>query len=120
LTVFIFSKQGGEKMIICECGEIVCGNDLFKDYIKTSVNPSTPTIGHKKCGCIFNFIEYAKPKKFSSKKEIKSIAMRFAEHNKLDQRSFEKFFIEVDRLKSGGKLSDYQILINAYRKVINE
>jgi hypothetical protein len=33
-------------MIIGECGEIIEG-DTFKDYIKTSANPSTPTIGHK-------------------------------------------------------------------------
>jgi hypothetical protein len=107
-------------MIICECGEIICGSSLFRDYIKTSVNPSTPTIGHKKCGCILNFIDGVKTKKYSSKKEIKTIAMRFAEQNKLDQETFEKFFIEVDRLKSSGKLSDFQILITAYRKVINE
>jgi len=119
LTVFIF-KKGSEKMIICDCGEIIYGNGLFRDYIKTSVNPSTPTIGHKKCGCILNFIDDVNPKKYSSKKEIKTIAMRFAEQNKLDQESFEKFFIEVDRLKSGGKLSDYQILITAYKKVIDE
>ena len=43
-------------MILCECGEIIEG-DTFKDYLKTSVSPSTPTVGHKKCGYIFNFID---------------------------------------------------------------
>ena len=45
--------KGGILIIICECGEIV-DDDAFKDYIKTSANPSTSTIGHKKCGHIFN------------------------------------------------------------------
>jgi hypothetical protein len=40
-----------DKNVICECGEIIEG-DTFKDYIITSANPSTPTIGHKKCGHI--------------------------------------------------------------------
>uniref|UniRef100_Q469W5 Uncharacterized protein n=1 Tax=Methanosarcina barkeri (strain Fusaro / DSM 804) TaxID=269797 RepID=Q469W5_METBF len=29
----------------------------FKDYIKTSRNPSTRMIGHKNCGLIFNFVD---------------------------------------------------------------
>lgn len=70
-------------MIICDCGEIVDG-ETFKDYIKTSANPSTPTIGHQKCGHIFNFIDGKMPRRNSSKVEPKSIAMRFAEISKID------------------------------------
>ncbi|MCK5217272.1 MAG: hypothetical protein KAJ93_05765 [Methanosarcinales archaeon] len=47
-------------MIICECGELIDGN-AFKEYIQTSANPSTPTIGHTRCGLIFNFVDDKKP-----------------------------------------------------------
>jgi hypothetical protein len=103
-------------MIICECGEIIHG-DIFKDYIKTSASPSTPTIGHEKCGHIFNFIDRSVLKKYSSRKELKSLAVNFAEKNKLDNRSSERFLIEVDRLKSNGNLSDSVILIAAFHRV---
>ena len=43
-------------MILCECGELIKKN-TFKEYIQTSVNPSTATIGHNTCGMIFNFID---------------------------------------------------------------
>jgi hypothetical protein len=56
-------------MIICECGEVIEGC-TFRDYLKTSVSPSTPTIGHKKCGHIFNFIDGNTPKKYSSRNEL--------------------------------------------------
>lgn len=101
-------------MILCECGEFVEG-DTFKDYIKTSFNPSTPTIGHAKCGIIFDFIDGEIPKKYSSKKELKRLAMRFAEKNKMDQESSGRFLLEVDRLKSQGKMSDVEILMAASR-----
>ncbi len=103
-------------MVICECGEIIryC---TFKDYIRTSANPSTPTIGHKKCGHVFNFIDDKMPKKYSSRKELKSFAMRFAEKNNLDGENIERFLIEVDRLKSAGNLSDQDILIRAIHKL---
>jgi len=52
--------QGGN-MIICECGELIDGN-TFKEYIQTSANPSTPTIGHIRCGLIFNFVDDKKPR----------------------------------------------------------
>jgi len=100
-------------MILCECGEFIKGN-TFKDYIKTSANPSTPTIGHCKCGLIFDFFDYEKPKKYSSKKELKSLAIRFAEQRKLELDIIEKFMLEVDRLKSSGRLSDYDILMTAF------
>lgn len=105
-------------MILCECGEIVNGA-TFKDYIKTSANPSTSTIGHQKCGLIFDFYDDKVPKKYSSRKELKSLAVRFAEKNDLDQNYLGKFLVEVDRLKSAGKLSDRDILLTAYQRLEN-
>ncbi len=107
------------KMIICECGEIIEGN-TFRDYIRTSLNPSTPTIGHEKCGRVFNFIDEKMPKIYSSRKELKTLAMRFAEKNNLNCRDIERFLIEVDRLKSSGNLPDAEILITAFRKLANK
>jgi hypothetical protein len=107
-------------MIICECGEIITESCTFRDYIKTYVNPSTQTIGHKKCGCIFNFIDDKMSKKHSSKKDLKGLAMRFGEKNNLDGGSIERFLIEVDRLKSGSDLSDVDILIRAFDKLYNQ
>jgi hypothetical protein len=107
-------------MIICECGEIITERCIFRDYIKTSANPSTPTIGHKKCGCIFNFIDDKMSKKNLSKKDLKGLAMRLAEKNNLDSGSVERFLIEVDRLKSGGNLSDRDILIKALNKLYDQ
>lgn len=104
-------------IILCDCGEIV-DSDTFKDYIKTSANPSTPTIGHIKCGHIFNFIDGKMPKKYSSKKDLKSIALRFSEKNKMDCESIGRFLLEIDRLKSSGNLSDGQILATAYRNAV--
>ncbi|HYN44618.1 MAG TPA: hypothetical protein VER35_01335 [Candidatus Limnocylindrales bacterium] len=104
-------------MIICECGEIIKG-DTFRDYIRTSAGPSTSTIGHHKCGNIFNFIDDKMPKKYSSKSELKSIAMRFAEKNNMGSEAIGRFLLEVDRLKSCGTLSDSEILIKAFRKVV--
>ena len=103
-------------MILCECGEFIDG-DTFKDYIKTSVNPSTATIGHKKCGLVFDFFDGNMPKTFSSRKELKSLAMKFADKKNLDENAVGKFLIEVDRLKSLGKLSDCDILLMAYSRL---
>lgn len=105
-------------MILCECGELIKGNNCtFKDYIPTLANPSTPTTGHKKCGCIFNFIDEKRFSKYSSKTELKSLAMKFAEKNNLDTELVGRFLLDVDRLKSSGKSSDNSILITAYLKV---
>lgn len=98
--------------ILCECGKFIKGS-TFRDYIKTSSNPSTPTIGHDECGYIFNFIDGNIPKKYSSKKELKKIAMNFAKINKLDDITIGEFLLEIDRLKSSEKMSDAQILIKA-------
>ena len=103
-------------MILCECGEIV-KDGTFKDYIKTSANPSTCTIGHQKCGMIFDFFDNNRPKKYSSKNELKCLAVCFAEKNDLEQKNIGKFLLEVDRLKSLGKLSDRNILLGAYKKM---
>lgn len=104
-------------MILCECGEIIdCGT--FRDYIKTSANPSTPTIGHEKCGHIFNFIDVSRPMRYSSKTELKSIAMKFALKHEMSTRSIESLMIEVDRLKSSKNISDVEILVTAFRNVV--
>lgn len=103
-------------MMLCECGEIIEGC-TFKDFIKTSANPSTSTIGHKKCGHIFNFIDDKMLKKYSSRIELKSLAMRFANKKNMDEESSERYLIEVDRLKSQGNLSDCEILIKAFQKL---
>jgi hypothetical protein len=102
-------------MILCECGEIIDGC-TFRDFIKTSANPSTPTIGHQKCGHIFNFIDGKMPKQYSSKIELKSIAMKFAKKNKMSNDDILSLLIEVDRLKSSGRLSDGEILVIVFRK----
>ena len=104
-------------MIICECGEIIV-NCTFRDYIKTSASPSTPTIGHRKCGHIFNFIDGKRPKKYSSKTELKNLAMKFAVKNNLESEAVGKFLLEVDRLKSKGSLSDGDILVKAFQNIV--
>ena len=104
------------KTIICECGEVI-DSCIFRDYIKTSKNPSTSTIGHEKCGLIFNFIDDKMPKKYSSRKELKFLAMKFAEKNKLDGEVAQKFLLEVDRLKSSPNLTDRDILAGAFQNV---
>lgn len=103
-------------MILCECGEVIKGG-TFKDYIKTSANPSTSTIGHQKCGIIFDFFDNKMPKKYSSRTELKCLAMRFAEKNTIDQNTIGQFLLEVDRLKSSGNLSDCDILLSAYQRL---
>jgi len=104
-------------MLICECGEIIDGG-TFRDYIKTSASPSTPTIGHRKCGHIFNFIDQQMSKKYSSKIELKSIAMRFALKNNIKSDAIEKFLVQVDKLKSSGNLSDSQIIFKAFENIV--
>jgi len=104
-------------MIICECGEII-ESGTFRDYIKTSASPSTPTIGHRKCGHIFNFIDGKRPKKYSSRTELKNLAMRFAGKNNLESEAVGRFLLEVDRLKSNGSLSDCDILIKAFNNIV--
>ena len=99
-------------MILCECGKFIEGR-TFKCYIKTSLNPSTPTIGHRDCGLIFDFIDGKLPRRYSSKIELKSLAMHFAEINELDNQNTERLLIEVDRLKSRGRFSDMEILSKA-------
>lgn len=106
-------------MILCECGEIVDG-DTFRDYIKTSFNPSTPTIGHRNCGNIFNFIDEKMPKRYSSKRELKRIALNFAKRNRLDDDAIGRLMLEVDRLKTSGNLSDVQIMVSAFRSIAVE
>lgn len=106
-------------MILCECGAFIEG-DTFKDYIKTSSNPSTPTIGHAKCGLIFDFIDGEMPKRYSSKKELKTLAMKFAEKNKLNPEETGLFLLEVDRMKSLGTMCDIDVLVSALRKITDK
>jgi len=106
-------------MILCECGEIIDGC-TFRDYIKTSANPSTPTIGHEKCGRIFNFIDDSMPKRYSSKTELKSIAMKYALKHKMSTQSIDSLLIEVDRLKSSKNLSDGEIIVTAFRNAVEK
>jgi hypothetical protein len=102
------------QMILCECGEFIDGG-TFRDYIETTSNPSTPTIGHRKCGLIFNFIDDDIPKRYSSKEELKSIALKFIEKNKMDDEDVGRFLLEVDRLKCKGIYSDNEILARSIR-----
>jgi hypothetical protein len=116
------SCKGDDPMFICECGKLVkegIQEDTFKVYINTSRSPSTRTIGHRNCGLIFNFVDGSQPKKYSSKKELKTLAAKFAESNKIYPGKTDRFLLEVDRLKSCGKLSDDQILVYAYQNVLN-
>jgi hypothetical protein len=100
-------------MILCECGKFI-ESCTFKCYINTSSNPSTPTIGHRSCGLVFDFIDGMLPRRYSSKIKLKSIALDFAEIYELNYQEIERFLIEVDRLKSKGKLSDIEILLKAF------
>jgi len=103
-------------MILCECGEFI-EDHTFDDYTKSSASPSTRTIGHENCGLIFNFIDDKISKRYSSRKELKSLSMVFAEKNDLNQELIGRFLLEVDRLKSSGNLPDYKIILDAYEKV---
>jgi hypothetical protein len=114
---FYLLMVGSFRMILCECGEFVDGC-TFKDFIETSANPSTPTIGHRNCGLIFNFIDGSMPKKFSSRAQLKSLAMKLAEKYDLDNDALGRLLLAVDRLKTSGKLSDGEILITALKEVL--
>ncbi|MGZ7132703.1 MAG: hypothetical protein ACXVH6_04940 [Halobacteriota archaeon] len=103
-------------MLLCECGKFV-DKDIFKAYIKTSKNPSTVTIGHEECGFMFDFIDGGMPKRYSSKRELKTIAMHFAGAQALSAEDTERFLLELERLKSEGRYTDGEILARAYRKV---
>lgn len=92
--------------------------DTFIDYIKTSANPSTRTIGHRECGNIFDFIDCKNPKKYSSRKELKVLAVKCANKKELLMENLGNFLLEVDRLKSCGQLSDAEILVGAYKKIL--
>jgi hypothetical protein len=105
-----------KKAILCECGEFVQGH-TFKDYIHTSIGPSTPTFGHSSCGLIFNLVDGNLPKSFSTRIQLKGIAMRFAEMNKMEEESVGLFLLEVDRLNSQGNICDIDILISAHKAI---
>jgi len=106
-----------KKSVLCECGDFIEGS-TFKAYIETSIGPSTPTVGHTKCGLIFDFVDGHMPKTYSSKKQLKILAQKFAVKNDMDSEMSGKYLLEVDRLKSHGNMSDIDILISAYRKLM--
>ena len=105
-----------KRTILCECGDFVQGH-TFKDYIPTSIGPSTPTFGHSVCGLIFDLVDGELPKRFSTRIQLKGIAMRFAEMNKMENEIVGLFLLEVDRLKSRGNVSDIDILITAHKTI---
>jgi hypothetical protein len=105
-----------KRTILCECGEFVQGH-TFKDYIPTTIGPSTSTFGHSGCGLIFNLVDGNLPKSFSTRIQLKGIAMRFAEMNKMEDESVGLFLLEVDRLKSQGNICDIDILISAHKTI---
>jgi len=105
-----------KRTILCECGEFVQGH-TFKDYIPTTIGPSTSTFGHSGCGLIFNLVDGSLPKSFSTRIQLKGIAMRFAEMNKIEDESVGLFLLEVDRLKSQGNICDIDILISAHKAI---
>lgn len=112
---------GDDSIFLCECRKVIredTREDTFKDYISTSRNPSTRTTGHRSCGLIFNFVDGKCPKKYSSRKELKVLAVTFAKINELLPEETGKFLLEVDRFKSSGKLSDDRILVYAYQNVL--
>jgi len=108
-----------KRAILCECGEFIKGH-TFKEYIPTSINPSTPTFGHSGCGLIFDLVDGKLPKRFSSRVQLKGIAMRFAEMNKMEETLLGSFLLEVDRLKSAGNISDIDILIEAHNTILKQ
>lgn len=55
------------------------------------------------------------PKRYSSRKELKAIAAKFASKKSLDDEMLGNFLLDVDRLKSDGNLSDMEILIRAFK-----
>ena len=57
------------------------------------------------------------PKKYSSRKELKVLATRFADRNKLEGGDAERLLLEVDRLKSSGNMTDYDILVEAFKRL---
>ncbi|AGB49823.1 hypothetical protein Metho_1629 [Methanomethylovorans hollandica DSM 15978] len=103
-------------MILCECGKFI-ETDIFKDYMKTSFNPSTRVVGHRNCGLMFNFADGKGPKKYSSRKELRVLACKFAQKN-LPVENTAQFLLAVERFKSQGRLRDVEILMNAYHEVL--
>ena len=66
---------------------------------------------------IFNFIDGIHTKQYSSKRELKTLAVKYAEKHKMNWNEIEYLLIEVDRLKSSGNLSDMEILNAAFKKI---
>lgn len=119
-TGFMGADMTISNMTLCECGRFIDPDTKFKDFIKTASGPSTPTFGHSKCGYIFNLVDGDFPRRNLSKKELKSIAMAFAEEKNLTDCLTQKFLLLVDRFKRCGTYSDYHILMEAYKQISDE
>lgn len=114
-----FIDGGGSIIILCECGEFI-ERDTFRDYIKTSANPSTPTIGHCKCGLIFNFVDGKPIKRYSTKNELKVIAMKYAKIKGMDAPITERFMAYVTTIKTNRNLPDVEVLQEAKDRLKND
>jgi len=79
---------------------------------------TSSTFGHSGCGLIFNLVNGELPKSFSTRIQLKGIAMRFAEMNKMEEEVVGLFLLEVDRLKSRGTICDIDILIAAHKTIL--
>jgi len=87
-----------KRTILCERGEFV-QSQTFKDFILTSFGPSIPTFGHSGCDLIFDLVDGELPKRFSTRIQLKNIAMRFAEMMTMEDEFVCLFLLEVDLLK---------------------
>jgi hypothetical protein len=67
---------------------------------------------------LLNLVDQGLPKRYSSRKELKTLAMNFSKKLNLDNRATELFLLEVDRLKSKGILSDGEIIARAHKKIL--
>ncbi|WP_406661858.1 hypothetical protein V7O66_04900 [Methanolobus sp. ZRKC3] len=66
------------------------------------------------------FFDDTVSKKYSSRKELKVLAGRFAEKNNMGPEVIGRFLLEVDKLKSCGNLLDHKIILEAYKRVWDE
>ena len=64
---------------------------------------------------LFNFIDEGMPKRYSSKRELKSIAMKFAAKCQMSDEVVGIFLLKVDIEKSNGKFSDAEVLLRAFK-----
>lgn len=68
---------------------------------------------------MINFVDEKRPKRYSSRKELKMLACKFAQKN-LPVENTAQFLLAVERFKSQGRLQDLEILMNAYHEVLKK